>query len=87
MVWVWVFVGIAVLGLVVAISYAVWLAHKASDVWAEAQMLGRRGQEFADLLDQLSVDQTEEQRAEARRALGLPAPRGEVAARRAQPSS
>ena len=35
MIWVIVFAGIALAGLVMLISYAVWLAHKAADVWSE----------------------------------------------------
>lgn len=32
MIWVIVFVGIGLAGLLMLISYAVWLAHKASDL-------------------------------------------------------
>ena len=42
MVWVIVFVGIALAGLIMCICYAVWLAHKAADVWSEVDMLALR---------------------------------------------
>jgi hypothetical protein len=42
MVWVIVFVGVALAGVVMLISYAVWLAHKAGDVWSEVDMLAVR---------------------------------------------
>lgn len=51
MIWVIVFFGIAVAGLVTVVSYAVWLAHKASDLYGEVRMLGRRLDEAAALLD------------------------------------
>ena len=37
------------------ISYAVWLAHKASDLFSELDMLATRGAELADLVAQISV--------------------------------
>jgi hypothetical protein len=55
MVWVIVFGGIALAGLVMLISYAVWLAHKASDVWSEVDMLAVRANELADLVGQIEV--------------------------------
>lgn len=55
MTWMWVFVAIAVVGLVVMISYAVWLWHKASDIYAEIKMLGKRGEELAALVNQLEL--------------------------------
>ena len=50
MIWVIVFLGIALAGLVMCICYAVWLAHKAADVWSEVDMLAVRATEFADLV-------------------------------------
>jgi len=55
MVWVIVFVGIALAGLIMCICYAVWLAHKAADVWSEVDMLAVRAAEFADLVEQIQV--------------------------------
>ncbi|MCA0251395.1 MAG: hypothetical protein LCH76_03700 [Actinobacteria bacterium] len=55
MVWVFVFVGIALGGLIMLISYAVWLAHKASDLFSEIEMLGTRATELGDLLEQLEL--------------------------------
>ena len=53
MIWVLVFGLIAVAGLVMVVSYAVWLWHKASDLFSELEMLGQRAQELADLLAQI----------------------------------
>ena len=55
MIWVIVFAGIGLAGLVMLISYAVWLAHKASDVFSELDMLSTRAGEFADLVAQIEV--------------------------------
>ena len=55
MVWVIVFVGIALAGVVMLICYAVWLAHKASDVWSEVDMLAVRANELAQLVGQIQV--------------------------------
>ena len=54
-VWVFVFGGIAVAGLVMLIAYAVWLAHKASDVMGELSVLADRGDQLAELLGQIQV--------------------------------
>ena len=53
MVWVFVFGGIALAGLVMLIAYAVWLAHKASDVMSEIGVLADRGDQLAGLLGQI----------------------------------
>ena len=55
MIWVIVFAGIALAGLVMLISYAVWLAHKAADVWSEVDMLAVRADELSRLLAQIEV--------------------------------
>lgn len=55
MIWVIVFGGIALAGLVMLISYAVWLAHKAADVWSEVDMLAVRANQLAQLLAQIEV--------------------------------
>jgi hypothetical protein len=54
-VWVIVFMSIALAGVVMLISYAVWLAHKASDVWSEVDMLAVRADELARLVGQIQV--------------------------------
>ena len=54
-VWVFVFGGIALAGLVMLIAYAVWLAHKASDVMSELGVLAERGDQLAGLLGQIQV--------------------------------
>lgn len=51
--WVLLFGAIALGGLIVVVSYAVWLWHKASDLFSELEMLGRRAEELSDLLAQI----------------------------------
>lgn len=53
MIWVLVFGGIALAGLITVVAYGVWLWHKASDLFSEVEMLGTRAGEFADLLSQI----------------------------------
>ena len=50
MIWVLIFGGIALLGVVTLVSYAVWLAHKTSDLYSEVRMLGQRVEEAGELL-------------------------------------
>jgi hypothetical protein len=52
-VWVAVFGGIALVGLIMLISYGVWLAHKASDVLSEVAVLADRADQLAGLLSQI----------------------------------
>ncbi len=42
MLWLLVFGGIAVAGLVTLVSYAIWLAHKAADVLSEATVVSEQ---------------------------------------------
>jgi hypothetical protein len=56
MVWVLVFGGIALAGLVMVASYGVWLWHKASDLFSELEMLGKRAEELAELLEQVKPE-------------------------------
>jgi hypothetical protein len=58
MIWVIVFVGIGLAGLIMLISYAVWLAHKASDLFSELDMLAVRAGELSDLLAQITVPES-----------------------------
>lgn len=53
--WVLIFGGIAVAGLITLVSYAVWLWHKASDLYSEVQMLGTRAEELAALVEQVQL--------------------------------
>ena len=53
MIWVAVFGGIALVGLIMLISYGVWLAHKAADVMSELSVLADRAEQLADLLSQI----------------------------------
>jgi hypothetical protein len=53
MVWVLVFSCIALGGLVMVASYGVWLWHKASDLFSELEMLGKRASELAALLERI----------------------------------
>ena len=55
MVWVLVFGGIALAGLAMVIGYAVWLAHKAADLFSELEMLGTRAGELAALLERIEL--------------------------------
>jgi hypothetical protein len=57
MVWVLVFGGIALVGLGMLVGYAVWLAHKTSDVFSELSVLGDRAGELAGLAAQIGVPQ------------------------------
>jgi hypothetical protein len=51
--WVLLFGLIALGGLITMISYAIWLGHKASDLFSELAMLANRVEELADLLNQI----------------------------------
>ena len=53
MFWVLIFGGIALAGLIMTVSYGIWLWHKASDLFSELEMLGTRAGELADLLAQI----------------------------------
>jgi len=53
MIWVAVFGGIALAGLIMFIAYAVWLAHKAADVLSEVQVVADRTGQLFDLLSQI----------------------------------
>ena len=55
MVWVLVFGGFALAGLAMVIGYAIWLAHKAADLFSELEMLGTRAQELAALLERIEL--------------------------------
>jgi cell division protein FtsL len=69
MVWVLVFSLIALGGLVMVVSYAVWLWHKATDLFSELEMLGTRADELGTLLGQLQLDPaTERPTAVSRRS-------------------
>ena len=56
MLWVLIFGGIAVAGLITVIGYAVWLAHKASDLMSEIEMLGTRAEELGELAGQVRFE-------------------------------
>ena len=53
MMWVLLCGAIALGGLIVMISSAVWLGHKASDLFSELELLATRMEELADLLGQI----------------------------------
>lgn len=55
MLWVVVFGAIALIGLAVLVSYAVWLAHRAGDVMSEVRVLADRGGQLVELLGQVEV--------------------------------
>ena len=58
MIWVIVFVGIGLVGLIMLISYAVWLAHKTSDLFSELDMLAVRANELSELVSQIKVPES-----------------------------
>ena len=49
------FGSIGLAGAIMLICYAVWLAHKASDLFSELEMLAVRGDELAGLVAQIEV--------------------------------
>lgn len=53
MVWIIVLIGIAVLGLAMVAGYAVWLAHKTSDVFSELSVLGDRLGQLGEIISGL----------------------------------
>jgi hypothetical protein len=55
MIWVIVFVGIGLAGVIMLVSYAVWLAHKASDLFSELDVLAVRAGQLADLVGQIRL--------------------------------
>ncbi|MET0693117.1 MAG: hypothetical protein ABWY56_04260 [Propionibacteriaceae bacterium] len=69
MLWVIVFAAIAVAGLIMVVCYAVWLAHKTSDVLSEVTELAARGEQLADLLGQIQVPAARVDPASARHGL------------------
>ena len=52
-VWVFVFGGIALVGLIMLVAYGVWLTHKAADVLSEVGVLADRADQLTDLLGQI----------------------------------
>ena len=54
--WVLLFGLIALGGLIMVASYAIWLWHKASDLFSELEMLGRRAEELAELLGRIQPE-------------------------------
>ena len=53
MIWVFVFGGIALAGLIMLIAYTVWLAHKTADVMSEVRVLADRTDQFFTLVGQI----------------------------------
>ena len=53
MLWVVVFLVLALAGLAVLVGYAVWLAHKTADLLSELGQLADRASELAELLAQI----------------------------------
>jgi hypothetical protein len=54
-IWVLIFVAIALGGVVMVACYAVWLAHKTSDVLSELAVLADRAGQLADLAGEIGV--------------------------------
>ena len=57
-IWVLIFTGIALGGLVMVSCYAVWLAHKTSDVLSELAVLADRAGQMAELASEIGVPET-----------------------------
>jgi hypothetical protein len=57
-IWVLTFTGIALGGLVMVSCYAVWLAHKISDVLSELAVLADRAGQMAELAGEIGVPET-----------------------------
>ncbi len=55
--WVLLFLTIAVGGVVMVVCYAVWLAHKASDVYSEVAVLAGQAAELAELASEIGPPQ------------------------------
>ena len=55
MIWVLIFGGIALAGVIMLVAYAVWLAHKAADVMSEVGVLADRTGQLVDLLSQIQA--------------------------------
>jgi hypothetical protein len=53
--WVVVFLVLALAALAVLVGYAVWLAHKAADVLSEVGQLADQAGQLADLLAQIEL--------------------------------
>ena len=53
-----IFVGIALGGVVMVSCYAVWLAHKTSDVLSELAVLADRAGQMAELAGEIGVPET-----------------------------
>jgi hypothetical protein len=56
--WVVVFLVIALAGLAMLVGYAVWLAHKTADLFSELGVLGKLGSELAGLVAEIRVPGT-----------------------------
>ncbi|HOC12831.1 MAG TPA: hypothetical protein PLL50_04050 [Propionicimonas sp.] len=54
--WILLFGLIALGGLIMVVSYGIWLWHKASDLFSELEMLGERATELADILGRLQPE-------------------------------
>ena len=59
MLWVIVFAGLAVVGLITVLCYGIWLVHKTSDLLAELRMLAHTGEQLAELAGEITFPQRE----------------------------
>jgi hypothetical protein len=57
-IWVLIFIGIALGGVVVVSCYAGWLAHQTSDVLSELAVLADRAGQMAELAGEIGVPET-----------------------------
>jgi hypothetical protein len=70
--WVGIFLAIALAGVAMLVCYGVWLAHKTSDVLAEVAVLGERGAALADLVATVSFPETTDVESDGRNAPQAP---------------
>lgn len=75
-VWVIVFACIAVAGMVMVISYGVWLFHKAADLMSEVRVLVGQLGELSELASQVEIPRTPGGPDEARDLVAFMATRG-----------
>ena len=71
MLWVIVFAAIALAGLLMVVSYGVWLVHKASDVMSEVTVLAERGAQLAEVVGQISMPEPGVQVAGSSSTIGV----------------
>lgn len=65
--WVAIFGAIALAGVIMLVCYGIWLWHKVEDLFSELDMLSKRADEMAALLDRVRVPDFEHAQPEHNR--------------------